>query len=138
MEKHYSYTDSEFEQQFHDCTLPSEMFTHEAHLRLAWIEISKYGVDTAIENIVTQIKRYAKSLQAANKFHATVTVAAVEAVHHFMKKKKSKTFQEFISANPELKDRFKELLSSHYSFNVFESKEAKQRFIEPDVSSFRE
>ncbi|MBO6524716.1 MAG: hypothetical protein JJ971_12875 [Balneolaceae bacterium] len=138
MEKHYSYTDSEFEQHFHECTLPSEMFTHEAHLRLAWIEISKYGVDTAIENISAHIKKYAESLDAADKFHATVTVAAVEAVHHFMKKTESETFQGFISTNPELKTRFKELLSSHYSFNVFESEKAKQKFIEPDVSSFRE
>ncbi len=136
MEKHYRLPDSECEAQFANCTFPAEYFSHEAHLRLAWIHISKYGQKKAVKNLTEQIQAYASSLGAIEKFHATVTVAAVKAVHHFMKKTGSTSFLELMASYPELKTRFKELLSTHYSFNVFESDDAKQVFVEPDLFPF--
>ncbi len=136
MEEHYKLNDSTFEQQFQDCTLAPALFTHEAHLRLAWIHIHNYGIDNAIENMNGQIKKYAESLGAGSKFNRTVTEAAVKAVNHFMLKSTSSTFEEFIKEFPQLKSRFKELLDSHYSIDIFSSKEAKQDFIEPDISPF--
>jgi hypothetical protein len=42
-ELHFSLTDIEFENQFENGTLKPELFSHEAHVRLAWIHIKKYG-----------------------------------------------------------------------------------------------
>lgn len=51
MEEHWVYTDIEFEQLFNKCELPPAEFSHEAHLRLAWFYISRYGIEQAEENI---------------------------------------------------------------------------------------
>lgn len=67
MERHFKLSDSEFEKQFIDCKLDSSDFSHEAHLRLAWINISKYGIEKAIANIQTQLKRFVKSVGAQDK-----------------------------------------------------------------------
>ncbi len=44
MEEHFYLTDIQFERQFANCSLNPELFSHEAHLRLAWLHISKYGL----------------------------------------------------------------------------------------------
>jgi len=136
MELHWSLTDAEFEHQFADCTLKPLFFTHEAHLRLACIHIKKYGEEKAIEHLCTQIHKYASSLGEDNKFNKTVTVAAVKAVHHFMKRTDSDNFQSLIKEFPKLKYNFKELLKMHYSFDLFLSDKAKKTFIEPDLLPF--
>lgn len=136
LEEHYKLEDHTFEEQFRDCTLAPGLFTHEAHLRLAWIHIHNYGVESAVENMNVQIRNYAESLGAGSKFNRTVTEAAVKAVNHFMLRSTSKTFKDFIEEFPQLKSKFKELLGTHYSIDIFTSAEAKQKFIEPDRSPF--
>ena len=42
--------------EFENSTLEASVFTHEAHLRLAWIHISKYDEYNAIQNITNQLK----------------------------------------------------------------------------------
>ncbi|MDX1943095.1 MAG: hypothetical protein SFU99_21205 [Saprospiraceae bacterium] len=136
MEKHFHLSDLAFEQQFADCSLDPTLFSHEAHLRLAWIHIKKYGIDQAIENICQQIKHYAASLGAHDKYNETVTIAAIRAVYHFMLRSKTDHFQDFIIENPRLKTSFKELLFSHYSTDIFTSERAKKEYLEPELLPF--
>lgn len=138
MENHHILNDQEFETQFEDLSFPSDSFTHEAHLRLAWIHISKYGIRQAIENVCNQIQTYAESKGAYDKYHATVTVAAVRAVYHFMLKSKSDRFEDFITEFPRLKTNFKNLLDAHYGVDIFSSEAAKKQFLEPDLVPFDE
>ena len=42
----------------------------------------------------------------------------------------------FITAFPQLKINFKTLIENHYSFDVFNSKEVKREFLEPDLMTF--
>jgi len=136
MQDHYKLSDVEFEKQFSDCTLNPKIFTHEAHLRLAWLHIKKYGVDEAVENVKTQIKSYVDFLGEANKYKETVTIVGVKIVHHFMTKKDTAGFAQFINTNKQLLNNFKGLILSHYETNIFESEIAKHSFIEPDKLSF--
>lgn len=55
---HFDLSDEEFEEEFADCILNLSLFTHEAHLRLAYIHIKKYGQVMAVENICSQIKAF--------------------------------------------------------------------------------
>ena len=135
LHSHYDLTDSEFEIQFESCQLLPDLFNHEAHLRLAWIYINKYGLDEAIDKICVQLSNYTKHLGAGDKFNKTVTIAAIRAVYHFMLKSNSDTFKKFIAAHPDLKFRFKELLNTHYGFNIF-SEKAKKEYLEPDLLPF--
>jgi len=136
MESHFNLSDTEFENQFQTCSFDPKLFSHEAHLRLAWIHITKYGVDKAEANIQTQLQNFVTHVGATDKYHKTLTIVAVRAVNYFVKKSKTKNFETFINQFPQLKTDFKSLINSHYSVDVFSSKKAKMEFVEPDVQPF--
>lgn len=136
MQDHFIFSDEAFEKAFENKTLAPHFFDHEAHLRLAYIHIQKYGIDQAIQNMCTQIKAYAESLGAYDKFHKTVTVAAVKAVYHFMLKTETDNFKEFIHENPRLKTNFMDLLSQHYGIDLFNNEQARLSFLQPDLLPF--
>lgn len=136
MEAHRHLSDEEFESQFAQCILPAELFSHEAHIRLAWIHISRYGVDQAIDNICTQLQAFTISLGAADKYNHTVTVAAIRAVYHFMLKSDCSHFRDFITEAPRLKTEFRQLMEAHYSTNIFTSATARKEFLQPDLLPF--
>src|SRR5690606_11262429 len=112
------------------------LFSHEAHLRLAWIHIRKYGIDQAIENICAQLKEYTQSLGAIEKYNETVTTAAINAVYHFMLKSNTDTFQIFTIEHPRLISNFRDLLGQHYAIDIFHSELAKSTFLEPELLPF--
>ncbi|MCK0180484.1 hypothetical protein MWU50_14380 [Flavobacteriaceae bacterium S0862] len=136
MKDHYQLTDEEFESQFSNCTLDSSIFNHEAHIRLAWIHINRYGIEQALINVDNQLYSYIYSLGAEDKYNKTVTIAAVKAVYHFMQKSNSNNFKDFILEHPRLKTNFKELLDKHYSIDIFNSDIAKSSFLEPNLLPF--
>lgn len=133
---HYSLTDDQFEYQFERCAVDPAIFTHEAHLRLAWIHISKYGIDQAIVHIQTQLQAYTKQVGASSKYNTTVTIAACKAVYHFMLQSDRLSFQQFIQNNERLKNNFKELMQAHYKTNIFQSEIARSGYLEPELLPF--
>lgn len=136
MVSHYSLSDQELEQQFKNATLDPKLFIHEAHLRLAWIHVTRYGADQAAENITFQIARFDRKFGDGTKFNKTVTIAAVKAVAHFVNRSASRSFKGFINEFPRLKSNFKDLLRQHYSLDVFNDENARLTFIEPDLLAF--
>lgn len=133
---HYQFDDVTFESKFEKGSLPPSLFTHEAHLRLAWIYIKNYDEKEAIDKISREIEQFDILHGSGDKFHKTITIAAIKVVHHFVGKSKSKDFKSFIQEFPRLKTAFKELLHTHYSADIFTSKTAKVKFIEPDLLPF--
>lgn len=135
-EPHFALNDEEFELQFSNSTLSPAVFSHEAHLRLAWIHINKYGVEKAVENICNQLPAFVHSVGAIDKYNLTLTIAAIKAVNHFYHKSVSDNFYDFIREFPRLKFNFKELMSHHYKTDVFNSEQAKKQYVEPDLMPF--
>ena len=135
-ERHYRYSDAEYAERFAKGTLRPGLFTHEAHLRLAWIHIRQHGLEQAIENMNAQILAFAIANGARDNFNRTVTTAAVYTMHHFMQRSQSDDFPGLLAEFPRLKTDFKGLLAAHYSSDIFRSKEAKAQFIEPDLAPF--
>jgi len=136
MKSHFELSDAQFEQQFKSCELDSSLFNHEAHLRLAYIHIEKYGSEKAIENVCNQLVAYVNHLRATDKYNTTLTVAAVKAVYHFMQRSTASSFKDFIAEFPQLKYGFKRLMQSHYDFDIFNSHKAKKSFLEPNLLPF--
>ena len=136
MKAHHPLTDSEFEHQFAAGTLDPSLFNHKAHVRLAWIHVSRYGVERAIENICAQIRSFAEAHGDKDKFNVTVTIAAVRAVDHFMRRSETTDFESLISEHPRLIHSFKELLSYHYTTDIFRSATAKKAYLEPELLPF--
>ncbi|MCF4101298.1 hypothetical protein L1I30_06450 [Gillisia sp. M10.2A] len=136
MEKHLELTDIDFELQFKKAQLDPALCCHEAHLRLAYIHIKKYGLDKAVKNVNYQLYSYVCFLGAEEKYNHTLTTAAVKAVSHFMRKSQATNFKAFILEFPRLKYNFKELMSVHYKIDIFNSEKAKKEFLEPDLLPF--
>lgn len=136
LNNHTTLSDKELKNRFAACNLDPKIFNHEAHLRLTWIYLRSYAVETAIEKIRFQLFRYVHVLGASEKYNETLTIAAIKAVHHFMLKSKSNNFRDFISEFPRLKSHFKELMQAHYSVDIFNSPEAKTTYLQPDVLPF--
>lgn len=129
-------SDNEFIDQFSNCRLNPEIFNHEAHLRLAYIHLKNDGLQKSMETISNQLRQFTKYHGAEDKYNATLTIAAIKAVHHFMKKSDSQNFIDFIVEFPRLKYNFRDLMNAHYGFDIFKSKQAKRRFLEPDLLPF--
>jgi len=136
MEHHSALSDSEFEQQFQSCTFPPTLFSHEAHLRLAWIHLQRYGLTQALRNIEQQLFQFVTHLNEQDKYHHTLTHVAVHMVHHFIKKSNATHFEAFLYEFPKLKSDFRSLVTAHYSFDIFNSEEAKKTYIAPDTAPF--
>ena len=136
MQSHFDISDHAFEMQFQSGSFPPALFTHEAHIRLAWIHIKKYGCQKAIENISSQLLNYVKIIGATGKYNQTLTVAAVKAVSHFINKSVSSNFADFIQEFLRLNTNFKDLLAAHYSVDIYHSETARLQFLEPDLLPF--
>lgn len=136
MEKHFDLTNVEFEKQFENCRLDPMLFSHEAHIRLAWVHIKKYGSVQAEENIQSQLKRFVEFVGATDKYSTTLTIVAIKAVSHFIVRSKSNNFKDFIAEFPQLKNDFKTLIESHYSFDIFNFQNAKREYLKPDLIPF--
>ena len=135
-QSHFDFSDDEYAHRFEAMTFPPRLFSHEAHLRLAFIHIRKYGVVQAARNMQNQIKGLAIKY-GATKYHDTITVAAVHAVHHFHQEDPELDFSELISKHSVLMTDFRGLLNSHYSYDIFTSEKAKETYQEPDVQPFQ-
>lgn len=136
MENHFRFSDEEFQHQFKTYTLNPEYFSHEAHIRLACIYISKHEISKALKTIEKQLMDYVAHLGEHDKFNKTLTLAATKAVYHFMLKSKSDNFKDFIAEFPQLKNSFRTLIDCHYGFDIFTSQKAKTKFLEPDLLPF--
>ena len=136
MERHWKISDEEFEEKFSTNNFRPLWFTHEAHLRLAWIYITKYGSETAFEKYSSQLQEFANKYNADGKYNATVTFASIQIMKHFIDNSDTYDFQDFINDFPQLKTNFKQVLQTHYSGDIFTSKEAKKNILQPDLVPF--
>ena len=138
MEKHKRFSDEVYEQKFREGKFPPLYFSHEAHLRLAYIHLEKYGLEQSIENMCTQIYDFAIKYDATTKFNATVTYASLQIMYHYMNNGESSNFSELMEELPHLLIDFKGEIHKHYSWDVFRSPEAKAKIHHPDLEAFSE
>ena len=136
MEKHWRYSDEAYEEKFKTEKFPPLYFSHEAHLRLAYIHLKKYGLDQSIENMCTQIYDFAIKYGATMKFNATVTYASLQIMYSYIQEGKSDNFSDLMKEFPSLLEDFKGEIQKYYSWDVFRSLEAKTKIHEPDLKPF--
>lgn len=136
MEKHWRFSDEVYEEKFRDGKFPPLYFSHEAHLRLAYIHLEKYGLEQSIENMCTQIYNFAIKYGATMKFNATVTYASLQIMYEYMKEGSCDNFRDLTEEFPNLLKDFKGEIQNYYSWDVFRSPEAKTKIHEPDLKPF--
>jgi flavin reductase (DIM6/NTAB) family NADH-FMN oxidoreductase RutF len=107
-------------------------FPHEAHLRMAWLYVTRLGSEAAIDRAAEGIRRLAKANGVATLYHDTVTRAWVYLVAAAIAGSPSAGFMAFLASNPQLLD--KRLLLEHYSPDVLSSSQARAAWVAPDVA----
>ena len=114
MQNHRTLSDAEFLRQFSHCEMAPDDFTHEAHLRLAYLHLRQYGLEEAEVKVQEQLRRFVAHVGAADKYNGPLTVAAVRAVHQYMQRSSSDDFLDFLKESPALTNNFKEAISEYY------------------------
>src|SRR5713226_2300584 len=128
------WTDQAFCAAFEAFKIPSEMFHHREHIRLAWIYSCHFPQEEALVRMVQGIQAFAKHHGAAAKYHHTITVAWMRLVWHAVHPAlHGQDFTAFAAAYPYLfNPRF---LEDYYSAARLQSDAARHAWIEPDIRS---
>ncbi|HEY1191619.1 MAG TPA: hypothetical protein VGE74_28560 [Gemmata sp.] len=147
-------TDDTFLTQFERGTLDRSDWTHEAHVRMAWLYVARSETyRSARAKVRSGIKKLNAAFVARQNapcsatapaepaaepvaevktagFHETITTAFVRLVAS--RSRPDEKFSAFRKRNPDLFDRKLTALFAHYSPDLLFSEEAKNKFAEPD------
>jgi hypothetical protein len=125
--------------QFVACTLPSEAWTHHAHLTVGLWHVERYGADGALSRLRDGIRRLNDSHGTANSatsgYHETVTRAFVALLAQFNERcpiEMSLAERSAALVASGLAD--KRVLLYFYSSETLHSSRARARWIEPDLA----
>jgi tryptophan 2,3-dioxygenase len=136
VQSHRDLEDPTFLSMFASQQLSPALFDHEAHLRLAYLHVKLYSLAKAETNVSQQLFNFVKALGDRDKFHKTLTIAAVKAVYHFVNRAPTASFEELLEKFPRLKNDFRKLITTHYSASIFKNDRAKREYLEPDLLAF--
>lgn len=141
--------------KFEQCRLERAEWTHEAHVRMAWLYLDRgLTYREARGKVRTGIKRLNAAFVARQNapcgatapaepvaepaaepkpvgFHETITTAFVRLVA--ARSRPGEKFAAFRKRNPDLFDRKLTALLSHYSREALFSGEARTHFVQPDL-----
>jgi hypothetical protein len=134
MSKHgLSNSDREFRAAFEAGAFAPADFSHRAHVRLAYVYLTDWNVDLALERFRGALVTFLSHHDIpASKYHETLTRAWVLAVDHFMHRSPGASCaDEFIDRNPVLLDS--KIMLTHYSAGLLFSDAARAEFVEPDL-----
>lgn len=128
-------TDDELLAAFEACTLPFRQWTHQAHVRVAWLYASHHDLDAAIDSMRTSVQAYNRAThtpEAINRgYHETITCAFMRLVFAAnLQTGPHQSSQEFCNAHPELMT--KHALDRYYSRARLMTMQAKADFTGPD------
>ena len=126
-------SDKAFIEQFENKTLAPELFSHNGHLRLAWLYLQSYPLQQAIEKVTSGISAYASSLGATDKFQHTLTEAIVRIMALRMKQGNASTLEDYLVDNRDLVDDIMSVVEIYYSRQLLNSERAKREFVSPDL-----
>jgi len=126
-------TDDEFLKAFEDCRIPRDRWTHEAHVRMAWIYLRRWPLERVIPIVREGIRRYNASLGNEAGYHETITVGSLVLIDRAVALGGAdETYAEFLERNPALFDRTLSALFEYYDQETLFSGRAREAFVEPD------
>jgi hypothetical protein len=124
-------TDDDFLAAFEAHTIPKAEWTHAAHVRMAWLYLTRLPIAAALDRIRDGIRRYYAAV-GSDGYHETITVAFTLLIHARLAiTDNDDNFADFCASNPDLLTP-RGLLELHYDPATLASPEAKLRFVEPD------
>lgn len=132
-------SDDDFLKAFEDCSLPFTAWNHRAHVRVAFLYLSRLGLAEAIDRMRSGIQAY-NAVHGVEDgplmgYHETTTQAFMRLIHQTLRVRGPfQDSDEFCERNPELLDR--RVLLRYYTRDRIMEPAAKVDFIEPDIAPF--
>src|SRR5262245_24080294 len=123
-------TDDEFLAAFEAAAIPRKDWTHEAHVRMAWLYLPRLPFGEVVEHMGDGIETLEGRIGSPDGYHETITVAFVRVIASRLRDRED--YGRFRDRNPDLLDRTLTALLRHYAKERLFSPEARKGFIEPD------
>jgi hypothetical protein len=123
-------TDDEFLAAFEACAFARPEWTHEAHVRMAWLYLTRLPFAEALEKVRKGIQKLNGRIGSPDGYHETITVAYVRVIASRLEP--GDDYPAFRDRHPDLFDRTLTALLRHYTKERLHSAEARQGFVEPD------
>jgi hypothetical protein len=128
--------DRDFLAAFATAAIPSERWTHQSHVRVAFLYLRMLPFDEALERVRIGILALNRAngveTTATSGYHETITVAWARLSAAAIQEGDARDFAAFAESNPQL--LAKSLLRAYYSKDRLLSPEARAGFVEPDLS----
>jgi hypothetical protein len=125
-------TDSEFLTAFETKTLPRPLWTHAAHLRMAYLYLNVASYADALPRICDGIRAYNAAQGNFTGYNETVTVAFARLVAGRLNERPALTFADFERENADLFADGLHVLLRWYSYPVWKNPASREQFLEPD------
>jgi hypothetical protein len=133
-------TDDAFLRAFESLTLPFDQWTHRAHVKVAFIYLSRHAFDEALSKMRSGIQAYnvhtAVPDSATSGYNETTTRAFLHLIaatmHAYGKVFPTPDSDSFCDTHPQLMTRH--ALRFFYSRERRMDKRAKTQFVEPDLA----
>jgi hypothetical protein len=125
---------------FGDSALTREQWTHETHVRTAFLHLQRFDLDEAHlrlrAGIIRLNERHGLVESSARGYFETLTRAWLVLVSEARRRSGATSSVELLAGCPELRDR--NLTLRHYSKERLSSVRARAVFIEPDLAPLPE
>jgi hypothetical protein len=130
-------TDDELLRQFEDCTLPFNEWVHRAHVKVAYLYLTRHPFELAAEKLGEGIRAYNAAHHVPDEptrgYHETMTLAWLRIIHTTLcVYGPADSADDFVDGQPQLRE--KKNLRLFYSPELIMSARAKREFMEPDLT----
>lgn len=127
--------DVEFLRAFEKCTLTPADWTHEAHVRMAWLYLTHEPYDSALTLIRAGIQNLnARVLKKDLAYHETITVAFARLIESARRTLPAAHSLSDVKLHaPDLFDRQLSAVLKYYSRERLFSAESRAGWLEPDL-----
>lgn len=126
-------TDDSFLAAFEAATLDPVAFTHEAHIRMGWIYVTRYPLTEAIGRFAAHLKVFAAASGAAGKYHETITWFYMLLIAERQALGRHSSFKAFLKRNEDLVAK-PSILTQYYRAETLASEAARQHYLLPDMA----
>lgn len=117
---------------FEACELTPDIWTHEAHIHVAWGYLNRFSFPQALQYICSGIKKLNTHNGKPNAYHETITIAMLILIADRIAKKPGGNWEEFKAYNADLLDWRNSILLKYYTYGELYSDTARKYFIWPD------
>ena len=127
----FTAADGQFLAAFEAGQIANRDFHHRDHLRLAWIQIRRLGLERASDAVTVAIRQFAARHGHGDRYHETMTRFWLRVVGMGITRHPALPFDDLLAAEPHLLD--KNLPYRHWSRERMGSDEARRQWKEPDI-----